>query len=81
MSEFDPDRSARVHDRLNDESFDWPVQKADRYRKFAQLDKDGAVHFDGLILDGWEPMTDQPPTNKRRRSRPRKKRVTPFSPN
>ncbi len=58
MNEFDPDRPSRVHDRLNDETFEWPVEEAARYRRYATFDKvDGTVEFDGLILDGWEPLT------------------------
>jgi hypothetical protein len=47
----------KVHDRLNDETLDWPLDEANRYRRYATTDKvDGTVYFDGPILDGWEPV-------------------------
>jgi hypothetical protein len=55
MREFDPCRPARVHDRLNDVTFDWRTAWADKYRALAVLERDGIAYFYGLMLDGWEP--------------------------
>ena len=58
MSEFDPDRPARVYESLNDETFDWlPERDAESYRKYADgVQSDGQVNWDGLLLQGWEPL-------------------------
>ena len=56
MSTFDPDRPARVHDRLNERMHDWHTGWAAAFRRDAVVDKvDGTVWWDGLVLDGWEP--------------------------
>jgi hypothetical protein len=52
MSTFEPDLPCRVHDRVNDRTFEWKTGWADDYREYALAESDG-VHFDGLILDGW----------------------------
>ena len=57
MSEFDPERPARVHDRLNDHTFEWKTGWADDYRRNAKTGAgDGTVSGDGLVLDGWKPL-------------------------
>jgi hypothetical protein len=53
MATFDPDVPCKVHDRLNDRTFDWHTGWADTYRRHARSGTDGHVYFDGLILDGW----------------------------
>jgi hypothetical protein len=57
MATFDPDEPCRVHDRLNDQMIEWRTGLASKWREYARTDKvDGTVHFDGLLLDGWEPF-------------------------
>jgi hypothetical protein len=57
MSTFDPDRSAKVHDSLNDKTFDWRTGWAADYRRNAMVNMvDGTVSFDGLILDSWKAL-------------------------
>lgn len=54
MSTFNPDKPCRVHDALNDRTFDWKTGLADHYRRKAIPSKaDGRVSYDGLVLDGW----------------------------
>jgi hypothetical protein len=53
MATFDPGEPCKVHDRLNDRTFDWRTGWAETYRRHARLGTDGHVYFDGLILDGW----------------------------
>jgi hypothetical protein len=53
MSTFDPDQPCRVHERLNDKTFDWHTGWASKYRQTAVLESDGVAYFDGLMLDGW----------------------------
>ena len=56
MAEFDPDRTCRFHDRVNDQMRDWHNGWASNYRQYARTDRvDGTVWWDGLVLDGWEP--------------------------
>ena len=56
MSTFDPDRPARLHDRLKHQTFDWNAEWAEKYRRNAVVNMvDGTVSWDGLVLDGWEP--------------------------
>ncbi len=58
MSEFDPNLPARVHDRRNDKILDWRTRWANDWRRHAITNKlDGTVSFDGLVLDGWEPIS------------------------
>ena len=46
-----------MHDRVNDKMRDWHTGWASSYRQYARTDKvDGTVWWDGLILDGWEPI-------------------------
>jgi hypothetical protein len=56
MSDFDPDRPSRVHDRINDRTMTWHTAGAAEWREYARPMPDGTVHFDGYILDGWEPV-------------------------
>jgi len=59
MYDFDPDRPSLLHDRQNDRSFVWNIDWADHWRRHAMLDKvDGTASFDGLVLDGWEPISE-----------------------
>jgi hypothetical protein len=55
MNEFDPSKPAMVHDRLNDETFEWkPEQYFKSYLKYAHPHDVGVIEWDGLLLDGWE---------------------------
>ena len=56
MSTFDPDLPCKVHDRLNDKMINWRTGWAPKWRQFAKTMPDGTAWFDGLVLDGWEPM-------------------------
>jgi hypothetical protein len=56
MRDFDPDRPCRVHDMLNDMTFEWHTSWADNWREYSHLTEDGVAYWAGLILDGWEPM-------------------------
>jgi hypothetical protein len=56
MSEFDPSKPAMVRDRLNDRTFEWkPATMEANYRRHAVSVAD-VVEWDGLQLDGWEPI-------------------------
>lgn len=56
MSEFNPDKPARVHDRLNDKVLDWsPSAFAAHYHRCAYDFGEGVIEWDGLLLDGWRP--------------------------
>jgi hypothetical protein len=58
MSEFDPARPALVHDQLNDDTFEWLLEEwREHYARYAQKFEDGLVAWDGLLLDGWQPLT------------------------
>jgi hypothetical protein len=59
MSEFDPTRPALVHDELNDRTFESKPEWADSYREAAdpRWGSDGKIGWDGLILDGWRPLS------------------------
>jgi hypothetical protein len=52
MSEFDPDKAARVYDNLNEQFFDWDPDYADHYRQTARPYKeagyDEMTDYDGL---------------------------------
>jgi hypothetical protein len=57
MATFDPGRAAMVHDRLDNRVFTWRANWVSEYRQQARSDKvDGTVVWDGLVLDGWEPI-------------------------
>jgi hypothetical protein len=59
MSSFDPDQPARVHDALTDRKFCWGTKWADHWNRYARLDENGVAYFNGMILDGWEPIGDE----------------------
>jgi hypothetical protein len=52
MESFNPDVACRVHDILNNKTFDWKPEWAAHYRKYATQDGD-LMSWDGLLLDGW----------------------------
>jgi hypothetical protein len=56
MNEFDPSAPVIVHDRLNDRMFEWSVNWQDAYEKYATEFEPGIISFDGLLLDGWQPV-------------------------
>jgi hypothetical protein len=57
MSEFNPDQPARLHDRLAGHFVEWRSGWAHDWRQYARANKvDGTVAWDGMILDGWEPL-------------------------
>lgn len=58
MTEFDPERPSRVHDRLNDEVFVWEPALHGPDWRYAKIDRNGIADFDGLMLDGWEPVNN-----------------------
>jgi hypothetical protein len=58
MREFDPAQPAMVHDQLNDDTFEWEPEKyREHYERYAQAWSPGIVEWDGLLLDGWQPLT------------------------
>ena len=59
MSDFDPSRPALVHDRLSDRVIEWSPSWATDYTEWHhEHTNDGAVAFNGLLLDGWLGETD-----------------------
>jgi hypothetical protein len=61
MKEFDPTKPAMVHDRLNDRTFEWkPATMQANYEKYADPHGPGVIEWDGLLLDGWLPLSAQP---------------------
>ena len=57
MSDFDPSMPAMVHDQLNDEMFEWQPEKwLKHFERYAQAHGPGIVGWDGLLLDGWQPL-------------------------
>lgn len=58
MSEFDPSQPCWVHDRSRDTTFAWEPAWEDAYRRNAKSghQEQGIVNWDGLLLDGWEPL-------------------------
>ena len=57
MSEFDPSQRCWIHERRRDMIFIWlPVWEAD-YRRTAKREANlGVVDWNGLSLDGWQPL-------------------------
>jgi hypothetical protein len=56
MSTFDPRRPCKVHDRLNDRTFDWKPEWVGNYREYAEPHNPNdprVMNWDGLLLDGW----------------------------
>jgi hypothetical protein len=43
-----------LHDQLNNKTFVWKPEWAERYRKQAKDAGNGMISWDGLLLDGWE---------------------------
>jgi hypothetical protein len=54
MSEFDPSKPAMVHDRLNDETFEWVPERYMAHWEPVWEAEPGVIGWDGL--DGWRPM-------------------------
>lgn len=62
MKDFDPSVPSIVHDRLNDETFEWtPATWQAGYEKHAKQFEPGVIAWDGLLLDGWLPVHDLRP--------------------
>jgi hypothetical protein len=59
MSEFDPESAVVVHDRFHDIAFVWRTGWAHAWRLSAWVASDGLAYWDGLILDGWEPLSSR----------------------
>ena len=58
MSEFDPTKPAMVHDELNDETFEWdPERWGEDFHSMSSPHGDDMIEWDGLLLDGWMPVT------------------------
>jgi hypothetical protein len=55
MSEFDPCKRAMVHDRLNDETFEWVPERHMPHWGPVKEAGLGVIAWDGLLLDGWRP--------------------------
>jgi hypothetical protein len=53
MATFDPSKRAMVYADMNDYSFVWDPADEASYREHYELEKDGAVNWDGLLLSGW----------------------------
>lgn len=55
METFDPSELAILHDALNDKIITWLAEPEPlaNFRKYATLQPDGTIEWDGLILDGW----------------------------
>ena len=58
MTEFDPDKPARIYDQLNEELFEWDPKWANHYREFAgpYRGREELFDYDGLELLGWRPV-------------------------
>ena len=58
MNEFGPTKPAMVHDRLNDRTFEWkPATMQANYEKYATPSGPEVIEWDGLLLDGWLPIS------------------------
>jgi len=59
MAEFDPGKSARIYDNLNEGFFDCDPKNAEHFRQTARRYKDKGYEeltdYDGLELLGWHP--------------------------
>jgi hypothetical protein len=53
MAAFDPSKPAIVYVDFNDCSFQWDPADEASYREFYELETDGVVNWDGLLLSGW----------------------------
>jgi hypothetical protein len=56
MSEFDLSKRAMVHDRLNDETFEWMPERHMPHREPVWEAEPGVIAWDGLLLDGRRPI-------------------------
>jgi hypothetical protein len=56
MSEFDPAKPLLVHDRFNDETFEWVPERHAAHWEPVWEAEPGAIGWDGLLLDGWRPL-------------------------
>ncbi len=52
---LNPTRRALVHDQLNDRIFEWKPEWASTWPD-RRAHAPGVVEWDGLLLDGWEPV-------------------------
>jgi hypothetical protein len=54
MATFDPSKPAMVYADINDFSFEWdPARDEASYDEYSELELDGVVNWDGLLLSGW----------------------------
>jgi hypothetical protein len=53
MSEFDPSEPAILHDLRTDTIVTWTGEHRDDYAIHAKAHSDGAVEWNGMLLDGW----------------------------
>ncbi len=59
MKDFDPSVPSIVHDRLNNETFEWtPAAWKESYEKYATEGDPGVIAWDGRLLDGWAPIQE-----------------------
>jgi len=57
MSVFDPAQPALLHDRLSGKMIAWTGDEKARWAMNATRQSDGAIVWDGMMLDGWcEPL-------------------------
>jgi hypothetical protein len=56
MESFDPAQPALVHSRRR--MLRWQPEWADRYCLYARKSEPGSIEFDGLLLDGWKPASN-----------------------
>jgi hypothetical protein len=58
MTEFNPDKPARLYDKLNESFFDWDPRQAGHYRRWARPyeERPDLIDYDGLELLGWQPV-------------------------
>ena len=70
MSTFDPSTPAMVHDRLNDRTFEWkPETMQANYEQYATpFGPPDVIAWDGLLLDGWLPISKGSPRPHHRSS-------------
>jgi len=67
VSTFDPSKPAMVHDRLNDRTFKWkPETMQANYEEYANPHGPGIIAWDGLLRDGWSPISKGSPRPRQR---------------
>ncbi len=60
MDQCDPTKPPLVPDKLNNKTFSWePDRHGVDYEKHAHSFEPGVIEWDGLLLDGWEPIEDR----------------------